>query len=209
MQYLRELCNQNKKWKPLEVNILRIETYLHTDGVMVLENCKAMVESVCKEILTDLNEAYSHNESIQNLVSKTCKKMKCISNITELTRSFVTVCQRLGEFRNSFATISHGQPMQLITQNQNKLVGASMIFLVTTIEQLIIFLITVYQDEYPIHVQSILRYEDNQEFNSVFDEQNEVIEIGQYGPYRPSEILFYIDDVAYKTELINFKPEDL
>jgi hypothetical protein len=64
-----------------------------------------------------------------------------------------------------------------------------------------LYLIAIYQDEYPQHIQQRIRYEDNPDFNAEFDELNEIIEIGQYGPYSPSEVLFYIDENAYKTEL--------
>ena len=207
MQTLRELCQQYSKWRPLEDYILRIEAYKDSDGVLVLENCKAMIESVCKTILDDLEEPHSAPESIQALISKTCNKMSCLPSTGELARSFITVAQRLGEFRNTFSAIGHGQPTHLLEENKKKIIGASVSFMINSIEQLTIFLVTVYHEEYPKRVQPELRYIDNQEFNEEFDDSLEPVQIGQYGPYSPSEALFSVDIDAYKTELFNRKSQ--
>lgn len=207
MQSLRELCQQYGKWKPLEDYILRIEAYKDSDGVLVLENCKAMIESVCKTILDDLKEPYTATDSIQSLISRTCSKMSCLPNTGDLARSFITVAQRLGEFRNAFSSVGHGQPVHLLEENKKKIIGASVIFMVNSIEQLVVFLVTVYHEEYPKQVQPELRYIDNQEFNESFDETIEPVVIGQYGPYRSSEVLFYVDQEAYKTELFKDSPD--
>lgn len=203
MQTLKELCQQYSKWKPLEDYILRVETYKDTDGILVLENCKAMIESVCKTILDDLQEPHTATDSIQSLISKTCSKMSCLPHTGDLARSFITVAQRLGEFRNAFSVVGHGQPVHLLEENKKKIIGASVAFMINSIEQLAVFLVTVYQEEYPKQVQLELKYIDNPKFNESFDETiEEPISIGQYGPYRPSEVLFYIDQEAYKTELL-------
>ena len=75
--------------------------------------------------------------------------------------------------------------------------------MIVSIEQLAIFLVTVYQEEYPQHSAPQLRYEDNKDFNVGFDEELEPVQIGVYGPYSPSEVLFYMDEDAYRTELLS------
>lgn len=203
MQSLREICNRYTKWKPFEDYILRIETYRETDGVVVLENCKALVDGVCKTILDDLSEAYEGTESTQVLVSKACNKMNCLPNTGDLARSFVTVAQRLAEFRNAFCNTAHGQSVYKLDESKKKVIGATVVFMINSVEQLVIFLITVYQDEYPQHIQQNLRYEDNPAFNKEFDSDAgpDPIPIGIYGPYNPSELLFYIEEKAYRNEL--------
>lgn len=201
MELLKNICNSYIKWKPLEECILRIETYRDSDGVLVLENCKALVESICKTILEDLREPVSGTESLQALVSKACNKMACLSNTENLTRSFVTVAHRLGEFRNDFAVIAHGASVYRIEERRNKITKAATDFMISTVEQLAVFLITVYQEEYPLQKEEKIRYEDNPDFNQQFDEENDPIQIGIYGPYSPSEVLFNIEYDAYKTGL--------
>jgi len=207
MNSLREICQQHRKWAPLEEYILRVETYRDSDGILVLENCKSLIESICKTVLEELGETYSASESIPGLVSKTCNKMSCLPNTSDLARSFITVAQRLGEFRNTFAATAHGQPIRLLEENKKKVMGASVYFMLNSIEQLAIFLITVYQEEYPQYTRRQLRYEDNQNFNTDFDDQIEEVQIGNYGPYSPSEALFYLDKTAYETELRASTPQ--
>lgn len=201
MNSLRDICQQHRKWAPLEDYILRVETYKDSDGVFVLENCKALIESICKTVLDELGGAYTRSDSIQALIGKTCSKMSCLPNTSSLARSFITVAQNLGEFRNTFGATAHGQPTRLLEENKKKIVGASVQFMINSIEQLAIFLITVYQEEYPLQSKPSLRYEDNPDFNSDFDDREEEIQIGPYGPYAPSEVLFYLDKRAYETEL--------
>ncbi len=201
MELLKNICKSYLKWKPLEECILRIETYQDTDGVIVLESCKSLVESICRTILEDLKEPLTGTESLQALVSKTCNKMACLPNVGDLARSFVTVAQRLGEFRNDFTVISHGASVYQIEEQKDKITKAASDFMISTVEQLAFFLITVYQVEYPLQKQEKIRYEDNPDFNKHFDEDNEPIQIGLYGPYSPSELLFNIDIDAYKTAL--------
>ena len=201
MNSLLEICRQYRKWTPLEEYIFRVETYKDSDGVFVLENCKALIESICKTILDELGGTYSPSESTPGLVSKACNKMSCLPNTGDLARSFITVAQRLGEFRNAFATTAHGQPIRLIEENKKKVIGASIHFMLNSIEQLAIFLITVYQEEYPQYSKPQLRYEDYPNFNSDFDDHEDEIQIGPYGPYSPSEALFYLEKTAYETEL--------
>jgi hypothetical protein len=201
MELLRNICNSYGKWKPLEDYILRIETYRDNDGVLVLENCKALIESICKTILEDLDETIPSGENIQNLVSTACNKMTCLPNTSDLTRSFVTVAQRLGEFRNDFSVIGHGASVYQIEDRRNKITRAATDFMITTVEQLAVFLITVYQEEYPTAIQKNIRYEDNTDFNQQLDEDIGPIQIGIYGPYSPSEILFNIEIDAYRTAI--------
>lgn len=205
MQALKELCNQYSKWKSLEDYILRIETY-SDNGPLIADNCKCLVESICKTILEDLGiSKEEHKIKLHELAKQTVEMLGCINKSAELISAFTNITQKIAEFRNEFTEIGHGQSVYAIDENRKKVTAATIVFFVSIIEQVALYLITVYQDEYPKHIQYKLRYEDESEFNNQFDNQNEVIEIGQYGPYSPSEVLFYIDESAYKSELINFK----
>ncbi|MBU0613929.1 hypothetical protein KJ766_01420 [Patescibacteria group bacterium] len=207
MQALKELCNQYSKWKPLEDYILRVETY-SDNGPLIADNCKCIVESVCKTILEDLRiPKEEHKTKLHELAKQTVERLGCINKSPGLIAAFTNTAQKLAEFRNEYTETGHGQSVYAVDENRKKVTATTIAFLVAIIEQTALYLITVYQDEYPQHIQSQLRYEDSPEFNADFDDQNEVIVIGQYGPYSPSEVLFNIDEIAYKTELKNIKQE--
>lgn len=208
MQALREICQRYGKWKPLEDYILRIETY-STNGPIISDNCKCIIELVCHTILDDLGISKEDRKSkLHELAKQTVEKLGCINKAPDLISAFTNTAQKIAEFRNEYTETGHGQSVYAVDENRKKVGAATVAFLVAIIEQTALYLITVYQDEYPQYVQSSLRYEDNPDFNAEFDEQNESIGIGLYGPYSSSEVLFYIDDIAYKTELANYKQEN-
>jgi len=204
MQILKDLCHQYSKWKPLEEYIARIEAY-PTNGPLISDNCKCIVESICKTILEDLGiPKAAHKKKLHELTKQTVEKLECINKSSGLIAAFTNTAQKIGEFRNEYTETGHGQSVYVVDENRKKVTAVTIAFLVAIIEQTALYLISVYQDEYPQHIQQRIRYEDNPDFNTDFDELNEIIEIGQYGPYSPSEVLFYIDENAYKTELAVF-----
>jgi hypothetical protein len=204
MQTLKEICNQYSKWKPLEDYILRIEAYTD-NGPLIADNCKCIIESICKTILEDLGiPKAQHEQQLHLLTKQTVEKLGCINKSPSLISAFTNTAQKIAEFRNEYTETGHGQSVYVVEENRKKITAVTISFLIAIIEQTALYFIRVYQDEYPQYIQSKVRYEDNVDFNDNFDEQYELIEIGQYGPYRPSEVLFSIEEVAYKTELSNF-----
>lgn len=203
MEKLKEICEQFSKWKTLEEFILRLDTHID-NGPLVVDNCKCIIESICKTILEDLGiDKTQHKTKLHELTQQTVEKLQGIKKSPELTSALILSAQKIGEFRNQYTVSGHGQSIYSIETNKNVLVGATIQYFMSIIEQTALFLITVYQDEYPSQIQSKMHYEDNPEFNNSFDELSEPIQIGGYGPYSPSEVLFYIDNNAYKSELNN------
>ena len=204
MQALKDICHQYSKWKPLEEYIARIDAY-PTNGPLIADNCKCIVESICKTILEDLGVPKSeHKRHLHDLTKQTVEKLGCIKKSPDLISAFTNTALKIGEFRNEYTETGHGQSVYVVDENRKKITAVTISFLIAIIEQTALYLIAIYQDEYPQHIQQRIRYEDNPDFNTEFDELNEIIEIGQYGPYSPSEVLFYIDENAYKTELAGF-----
>lgn len=204
MQLLHEICQQQSKWKPLEDYILRIETY-PDNGPMVVDNCKCIIESICKTILEDLGvDKSQHKTKIHELAKQTIEKLGCISKSGELVSALINTAQKIGEFRNEYTETGHGQSVYALEENRKNVAGATITFLIAIIEQTALFLIAIYQNEYPQHIQKQLLYENNPEFNEEFDELIEPIQIDRYGPYSPSELLFNIDIDAYRTALSNY-----
>jgi hypothetical protein len=54
----------------------------------------------------------------------------------------------------------------------------------------------------------LLEYDDNGEFNEWIDDQNEPVRIFALPPYRPSEVLFGVDQEAYRDLLAEYQNED-
>ena len=52
-----------------------------------------------------------------------------------------------------------------------------------------------------------LQYKDNPELNEWIDQQNPPIQILALPAYKPSEVLFFVDEEAYRDLLANYKSE--
>ncbi|MFH0734687.1 MAG: hypothetical protein V1773_06510 [bacterium] len=208
MEELKSFCELYIKWKNLTLFIEPITLSASTVNkpAIVVGNCKSLIESICQTILSDLGKKVKPSIKIHELMQQTCNELKISRESNELIRSFVTVTNRLGEIRNN-SYIEHGIPVGEMDDYRKKITPAVTSFLIKSIEQLAIFLINVYQQEYPSVMKSTqkFKYEDNKEFNDSFDNVNEGILIGEYGPYSASEVLFNIEVTAYNTELQNYK----
>jgi hypothetical protein len=53
-----------------------------------------------------------------------------------------------------------------------------------------------------------LEYEDNEDFNSYIDDANEQVWIFDL-TYSASEVLFFVDQQAYRDQLADYEPEGL
>lgn len=203
MDKLKELIDGHSKWNPLISYINRIEAF-KDDGVLILENCKAVVESICKTILSETVGSVNASATTQSLLKSACNKMGCLKNSIDLIRSFETVGSHLSEIRNKYCSTAHGQSMADLSRNSSCIKGALSDFILIIFERLSVFLISVYENEYVAVEKKELAYEDYPKFNESFDQDHEEILIGQNGPYLASEVLFEMDSIAYNTELVGY-----
>ena len=205
MNFLKEVCAQHSKWKNLEIYIARMEAY-PDNGPLIVDNCKCIIETICKTILEDLHiPKEEHKVRLPELARQTAAKLLTLNKAPDLIEAFVNMAFRIARFRNEYTESGHGQSIYVIDENNRIITASSIVYLESVIEQTAIYLITLYQDEYPMNVKSLMRYEDNVDFNKEFDELFEdKIEIGNFGPYNQSELLFYIDKGAYITSLEEF-----
>ena len=75
MEKLRETISVYDAWEGLGTYVNRIETFLETDFITSVENGKALIESICKTILSKTSESYMETDSINKLVSNTLKRL--------------------------------------------------------------------------------------------------------------------------------------
>lgn len=134
MQALKEICNQYSKWKPLGDYILRVETY-SDNGPLIADNCKCIVEFVCKTILEDLGMPKDeHKTKLYELAKQTVEKLGCINKSPDLISTFTNTAQKIAEFRNEYTKTGHGQSVYVVDENRKKVTAATIAFLVAIIE---------------------------------------------------------------------------
>ena len=139
MQTLKDVCHQFSKWKPLEEYIARIEAY-PANGPLIADNCKCIVESICKTILEDLGVPKSeHKRHLHELTKQTVEKLGCIKKSPDLISAFTNTALKIGEFRNEYTETGHGQSVYVVDENRKKITAVTISFLIAIIEQTALF----------------------------------------------------------------------
>ena len=203
MRKTRTFINENSKWQVLNDYILRIETYSERFPLLVIENCKSIIESIFKTILVEVGS--KTEDDLKNIdIGGLYKQVKKILFLEEkgycnIIGSFSSA---IAEFRNKLGETSHGKDIYTIAQNRSALFDDEIHFLISTTDNIAFFLLSYYKNLYPAYAgkKRKLIYEDYAEFNKWFDEiENPVVVAGV--SLSPSRVLFDGDIDAYKTSL--------
>jgi len=210
MDRLKELIQEQSRWKDLEIYPTRIEAFLDNDFISAIENGKALIETICKTILDEQKEIYNKNETINKLVSKTLITLGIFAKgqISKFGSGIVTALQNLGELRNKIGDTSHGKSLYEIRKNKIEALSAG--FLINSVELIACFLIEYYEFEFPTQKEKKERkYDDFQTFNEYLDEAYGNIQVADYS-YLTSEVLFVVDETAYEFEFQKYlsQPND-
>lgn len=204
MERLLSVLQSYGRWQKLDIYPKRIETFIETDFTLAIENSKSLIESICKTILDEQNEAVSSNEKLHKLVQKTLHLLGVFGKkqISKFGSGFITSVQQLGEFRNRIGDTSHGRTIQEI--DQNRLESLSTEFLINAVETMSCFLIEYYENQFlNKNIGERLKYTDLQDFNDYLDEKLGYVFVGD-NAFLHSEVLFNMDEVAYNAEYQNY-----
>ena len=196
MEKLRETISVYDAWEGLNTYINRIETFLETDFIISVENGKALIESICKTILSKTSGTYEETDSINKLVSITLKRLGIFAKnqISKFGSGMVTAMQNLGELRNSHGETSHGKSIDDLKNNRLEKISAA--FLVNSIEVMAVFLIEYYEIEFPNKKENKEDKIDYTAFNEFLDEEYGNVDVTGI-PYPTSDVLLAVDSTAY------------
>jgi len=202
MNKIKTVIQNYSRWKNLEKYPQRIESFIESDMILAIENSKALIETVCKTILTEQGEDFEEIGSLNSLMRKTLLTLRILNanQISRFSSGMITVIQNIGELRNRYGDTSHGRNITEI--GLKKFESISSQFLISAVECIACFLIEYYEHEFPKKIKkSEIQYfdEDNKHFNDHLDDIYEIIAFGDY-VFLPSEILFHLDQTAYMTE---------
>jgi len=187
----------------------RIEAYLETDFSLAVENAKALLEAIGKEICSvkgaDLPLAPSINVVLKKAFSSLGYSNEDLVN--RVSGSLASIGQELGNLRNEISPTSHGKSLEELRVRNNKVDALTREFLVDSTLVVAIFLIRAFEERKdiasPVYTEQapeeLLKYDELDYFNSVWDESYGEFQMGDYS-YLASEILFNVDYKAYETE---------
>jgi len=205
MDKLKTVIKEYGRWSELETYIDRIETHIEIDFSHSLENAKALLETVGKEICTCNAVELGSTPSINSVLKKAFSSMGYANSnlVNQVSSALATIGQQVGELRNEIGLTSHGKSLEEIKQRNNKVDLLTREFLIDTVELVSVFLIRNFETKHQRIAHETLAdsldYLEVEEFNESWDDSFGEFVMGDYS-YPASEVLFYVDKQAYVNE---------
>ncbi len=205
MNRLKGVIEQYGRWSELLVYVGRIETHIESDFSHSLENAKALLETIGKEICHSNGIQLSETSSVNGVLKNAFSSLGYANTnlVNQISSALATIGQQVGELRNEIGISSHGKSLEEIRERNNRVDILTREFLIDTIEIVSCFLIRNFENENPRKLRDTLEetldYLKAEEFNEFWDDSFGDFEMGNYA-YSASEILFNVDKQAYINE---------
>ena len=210
MERLKNVIANYGRWAELTTYTDRIEAHIISDFSHAVENAKALLEAIGREICKSKGSELQSTASINSILKKafTAIGYKNSSMIVQISSALATIGQRIGELRNEVGTTSHGRSLEDLKERNKKVDELTKVFLIDTTVIVACFLINAFENENPRSkietVKTELLYTNNDTFNEFWDDLYGEFKMGDYS-YLSSEILFSVDYKAYLNELQAFE----
>jgi len=114
MEKLRSTLAQYSRWQGLEMYIDRMEAHLETDFSTTIENAKALLESIGKEICEAKGVQLGSTPSINVVLKKAFIGLGYTADdlVSQVSGSLATIGQLVGNLRNEISPTSHGKSLE-------------------------------------------------------------------------------------------------
>lgn len=214
MQRLKNTIEQHGRWTDLSIYIGRIETHIESDFSHSLENAKALLETIGKEICQSKGIQLSETSSINGVLKNAFSSLGYSNSnlVNQIASALATIGQQVGELRNEIGISSHGKSLEEIRERNNRVDILTREFLIDTVEIVSCFLIRNFESENPRKptetLEETLDYWEAEEFNEFWDDSYGDFQMGTYA-YSASEILFNVDKKAYINEYNAFSANEV
>lgn len=197
----------------IEEQVKGLERSVIENPGLAFDLAKTVVESVCRTILTERKIAFGSDDDLPRLFKTVTTNLPMLpisaSSEAEARKSLVrtlnglhTALQGVCELRNAYGFASHGADgPRLMMESVQALLAAQ------AADAIIGFLHRVHSQARSSPASIPLGYNDNEGFNNYVDDANVEIRIFDL-TYRPSEVLFAVDQQAYRDLLTDYQPED-
>lgn len=217
MQKIRDTLAQYSRWNALGVYVERMDAHLDTDFSTALENAKALLESIGKEICSAKAVVLEPTSPIQGVLKKAFGALGYAGDemVRQVSTALATIGQNVGELRNQISPTSHGKPLDELRDRNNKVDLLTREFLIDSTLVVAVFLIRAFEER-QVGVMPTVglqpeaddgpSYEENEDFNSFWDDVFSGISMGAYS-FNASEVLFGLDPQAYSDECKIFRAE--
>ena len=208
MEKLRATLLQYSRWHELGTYVDRMEAHLESDFSIAVENAKAMLESIGKEICKARGIELGGNPKINAVLKKAFVGLGYPAEelVTQVSSALATIGQSIGSLRNEISPTSHGKSLDELKDRNSKVDLLTRDFLIDSTLVVAVFLIRAFEGR-PVEAAPPIKtaanavpdYDDNENFNDFWDESFGEFIMGEYS-YTASEVLFGLDIQAYQAE---------
>ena len=151
MERLKKVIEQYGRWSPLRDYTDRIEAHMATDFSHAIENAKALLETIGKEICDakqiNLGKSSSINAVLKNaFVAIGYNKDDLVAQISG---SLANIGQNIGNLRNDISPTSHGKSLEELKERNNKVDALTREFLIDSTVIVAVLLIRAFENENP------------------------------------------------------------
>ena len=218
MQKIRATLAQYSRWGGVSVYVDRMEAHLEADFSTALENAKALLESIGKEICSAKAVVLEPTSPIQGVLKKAFGALGYAGDdmVRQVSTALATIGQNVGELRNQISPTSHGKPLDELRDRNNKVDLLTREFLIDSTLVVAVFLIRAFEERQRVAmplsaaapvVDDGPSYDDHEDFNNFWDESFAEFAMGVYN-FTASEVLFGMDPQAYAAECKAFAESD-
>lgn len=214
MEKLRATIEQYARWKELGHYIDRMEGNLESDFSISVENAKALLESIGKEICSAREVDLGASPSINTVLKRAFVALGYSNDIlvNKVSGSLANIGQELGSLRNEISPTSHGKSLDELRERNNKIDLLTKEFLIDSTLVVAVFLIRAFEERKDTLASDslsgievpLLNYDELDDFNAYWDDAYGEFGMGEY-TFSASEILFNLDYKAYEIECGLFK----
>jgi hypothetical protein len=196
----------------IEAQVKGIERAVTENPELAFDLAKTVVESTCRTILTERKIVFASDDDLPRLFKIVTMNLPMLpvaassevgarKSLAQTLNGLHTALHGVCELRNAYGFASHGvgSPRPVMESVQALLVAQAA-------DAIIGFLHRVHRQMRDDLPSSRFKYDNNNDFNYYVDDANEQVQIFDL-VYRPSEVLFAVDQEAYRDLLTGFERE--
>ena len=172
---------------------------------------KTIIESTCKVIIIKRGQTPDKDDdlpklfrTVSNLVpflpTNAANDAEMRKSLQQTLNGMSTALQGVCELRNACGFASHGS-----AGPRTVMESAQAILAAQAADAIVGFLFRVHKQSLLYVKTTSLEYSSNPDFNDWIDEHSDPVKILNLDPYHPSDVLFSVDQEAYRDLLAEFK----
>jgi hypothetical protein len=198
----------------IEQQVIALEQAIAENPGLAFDLAKTLIESACKSITTERGGRVEKNDEMSDLFRKVKGAVPFLppasagergarKSLEQTLNGLNTALQGVCELRNACGFASHGSdgPRPAMERVQ-------VLLAVQAADTIVGFLYSAHAADLARLPVARLEFDDNPDFNEWIDNQSKMVQVLNLPPYRPSEVLFNVDQEAYRDLLAQYGDED-